>query len=197
MNPTITQIVIIDDHPIVAQGLKETLDSDRFSIRHVTPDADCLTDTPSLFIIELELGTCTGFEIIERILSLSPHHRILVYTMHKKPWIIDTLHGLGIDGAVSKSEPLDTLRRAVAAIIDGDTYFSPAFSGTPAGGSSKKLSAREIEVIHHICRGLTSKEIADAMSISINTVNTYRRRLLTKLGTANTAELICQTKGVI
>lgn len=197
----ISHILIIDDHPIVAQGIADILsDLQDITVEHISPDTPAY-QRPVLYIIDLELGDITGFDIIERIRQNNPTQKILVYTMHDEPWVKARLHAMDVDGAVAKSESPAILLEAVKAILDGTIYFSPAFTIPPDTGAESshthELSTREKEVIRYICNGLTSDDIAEKMYLSINTINTYRRRIMTKLNVSNTAELIFQTKGLI
>lgn len=193
-------IAILDDHPIVAQGIADVLHTiPGVKCRHTTP-TDAANGTFTLYIIDLEMGDTTGFEIIASLRKTAPDCRILVYTMHEEPWVGTKIHQMGVDGAVSKTEPLPILRAAVQAVLNGQKYFSPAFeqpAAPPPGGSVPELSTREQEVLRLITQGLTSEQIATRMCLSHNTVQTYRRRLMGKFNVSNVAQLIYNTKGLI
>lgn len=121
--------------------------------------------------------------------------------MHEEPWIKARINSLDVDGAVSKSEPLTQLRRAVLAIMDGEKYFSEVFARRSEWNTDcetgKDMSEREREVLRLICSGCTSEEIARGMHLSVNTVLTYRKRLLDKFDATNTAQLTFLAKGFI
>lgn len=199
----IERIIVVDDHPVVTQGIMEILSGignvkiiDGTKEEHITPP-----HRKSLYIIDLELGHRSGFDKIIRLRQSTPGCRVLVYTMHEEPWIKARINSLDVDGAVSKSEPLTQLRRAVLAIMDGEKYFSEVFARRSEWNTDsetgKDMSEREREVLRLICSGCTSEEIAMAMHLSVNTVLTYRKRLLDKFDATNTAQLTFLAKGFI
>lgn len=200
----IERIIVVDDHPVVTQGIMEILSGignvkiiDGTKEEHITPPRY----HNSLYIIDLELGHGSGFDEIVRLLQTAPGCKVLVYTMHEEPWIKARINSLDVDGAVSKSEPLTQLRRAVLAIMDGEKYFSEVFARRSEWNTDcetgKDMSEREREVLRLICSGCTSEEIARGMHLSVNTVLTYRKRLLDKFDATNTAQLTFLAKGFI
>lgn len=197
------RIIVIDDHPIVAQGIME--------IAHTCPDIGTVSlghkDEPphpdAIYIIDLELGhgDGNGFDIIERLTAEIPAKRILIYTMHEEPWVKAKICSLPIGGAVLKTEPVSLLRDAMEKLIHGATYFSPAFlhqrEAHTAYDPTTEISERERQVLKLLCQGYTSQRIASQLNLSINTVQTYRRRVMEKFNATNVAELIYQTKGFV
>lgn len=194
-------VVVLDDHPIVAGGIV-ALVRNMPDISGVSCGAPA-TGAPSghtLYIVDLEMGPDSGFDVIQRLLD-TPGTHILVYTMHDEPWIKARLRQYPIDGAVAKSEPISMLRDAVESILHGRRYFSPVFHTDADEAVSltpkSDISGREREVLRLLCCGLTSEQIATQLCVSVNTVKTYRRRLLDKFNVGNVAELIYQAKGFI
>lgn len=194
-------ILILDDHPIVAQGIRDIVSAlpGVASAEVISNNID--SAKAFLYIVDLELGQGNGFDVIYRLRKADPTCHILVYTMHDEPWIKANLHRHAVDGAVAKSEPISMLREAVAAIINGKKYFSPAFAynlvDVMESQISGTISERERQVLKALYEGDTSDEISKRMGLSLNTIQTYRRRLLEKFNVSNTAQLIYVTKGLI
>lgn len=214
-----TEIFIIDDHPIVARGIAELIKNraqiatNPSTLGHYCDFTSLPASTNPIFIVDLELGNdINGFDIIDRIRRQSPDAKILIYTMHEEPWVKANILDLPVQGAVAKNESVETLLEAVRKIAAGSTFFSPAFNPLPSDtanstdgkkspGVGKKshpsLSERERQVLKMLCDGATSEQIADSLCLSINTVQTYRRRIMDKFGVNNVARLIYQTKGLV
>lgn len=198
-------VVVLEDHPIVAQGICDIVSAIKgvkSAVIASPADEDTAPGTATtLYIVDLELGDGSGFDLIERLRRDGSNARILVYTMHEESWIKKRLQLYEIDGAVAKSEPVALLREAVAAIVEGERYFSPAFAPDNEGQASAQqgsaVSDREKQVLRLICAGDTSEDISRKLGLSLNTVHTYRRRLLEKFNVANTAQLVYVTKGLI
>lgn len=209
-NKTIYKVLIVDDHPIVAQGIKrivssiedvectEVGNSEQLKLLLDSTDADF-----DLCVMDLELPGVDGFELIELLHRQMPHCRILIYTMHDEIWYVARLAQVGmrmyVSGAVSKSAHIDELRLAIQQIKGGGEYFSEAFlrlTQREKGDnlSVPRLSNREYEVIVLLSKGLSTTEIADRLFLSVNTIQTYRRRLLDKFQAKNVAELISKWK---
>lgn len=126
--PTLS-VLLADDHEIVLQGVKRIVDQ----IPLVGPVAISLwgedavqqveTRTFDLCLMEIEMTRCDGFELIERIQSVSSATRIIVYTMHEEPWTIHKLTQCGVHGIVSKSSRAEELSRALDCVLAGGCYL--------------------------------------------------------------------------
>ncbi len=200
-------VLALDDHPVVLEGLKHLLTALHGDIacEGVTTSAALHRQLEEgrcfdLFILDLELPDGDGFAEIATIRRHCPHAAILIYTMHEEPWVVARLAQLDIQGIVSKGSPVGTLAEAVATIRNGGTFYNETFLKqmqeklTAATIETPEFSTREREVLQGICQGLTTKQIADSMYRSTNTVGTYRRRLMSKLGVHNVAQLIAKAQ---
>ena len=212
---TTYRIISLDDHPMVIEGLSHILLSLEGISHKGLSKASELTQLLregqcyDLFILDLELPDADGFEVLSSIRRHCPEAAILIYTMHEEPWILARLARLDIQGVVSKSQPVTILVRAIEAIRGGGTCFSENFlqmfrqldgSATQTAdkaGMKIALSDREQEVLRCIANGLTTAQIAEALFLSQNTVGTYRKRLMTKFGTHNVAQLISKARDYI
>lgn len=205
MNKKTYKLLVVDDHPIVAEGIV-ALASRQENV--VCRSADCLetlkqvagTERFDLCIIDLELPGANGFQAIQYLHSQIPECRILIYTMHEEPWTVARLSEAAIDGAVSKNANIGELDAAIRQIKGGGRYFSRAFAELQqdelkhAMHKVPVLSKREKEVLTCLSQGLSTAQIAQTLFLSPNTVQTYRKRLLEKLEARNVAELVCKGK---
>lgn len=121
--------------------------------------------------------------------------------MHEDPWVIAKLSALPIHGAVSKNDDIGELPRAVTALLNEEKHFSRAFLELNKHGAHAsmphvlpELSAREKEILACLSQGMNTEDISRALFISVNTVKTYRKRLMEKLEARNVAELVSKGK---
>lgn len=201
------KILVVDDHPIVSAGIQD-IASRLEGVRCMKADnkkslqQTLEKETFDLCIVDLELQGTNGFQLIDMLSSRNAPGCILVYTMHEEPWIIAKLATLDIHGAVSKNDGTDKLLTAIKTIKNGGKYFGGAFTElangktrTPETVMPSELSVREKEVLTGLSQGMNTSEIAQSLFISDNTVQTYRKRLMTKLNARNVAELVYKAKG--
>ena len=198
------RILVIDDHPIVAEGiiaLASQLEEVTCKGATCAKDVEQLTlkERFDLCIIDLELPDMNGFQLISHLHSRIPECGILIYTMHEEPWIIAKLSTLNINGAVSKNASTSELRDAIS---NGTRYFSNVFSELDKEKQNTlphalpELSRREKEVLAYLSQGLSTSEISQLLFLSINTIQTYRKRLMEKLEAKNVAELVYKGKSL-
>ena len=207
---TTYSILALDDHPMVLEGLKHLLTANLNNI-----NCDGVTTTAALhdllnngrcydlFILDLELPDGDGFAEIARIRHHCPKAAILIYTMHEEPWVVARLARLDIQGVVSKAKPVNSLADAVETIRGGGVFCNEEFlkqmRNNINDGQTEVavLSNREQQVLHGICQGKTTQEIASSIFLSTNTVGTYRRRLMNKFGVHNVAQLIAKAQKLL
>lgn len=203
------RILVIDDHPIVAEGiiaLASQLEGVACKGATCAKDVEQLTlkERFDLCIIDLELPDMNGFQLISHLHSRIPECGILIYiyTMHEEPWIIAKLSTLNINGAVSKNASTSELRDAISTLKNGTRYFSNVFSELDKEKQNTlphalpELSRREKEVLAYLSQGLSTSEISQLLFLSINTIQTYRKRLMEKLEAKNVAELVYKGKSL-
>lgn len=200
------RILVIDDHPIVAEGiiaLASQLEGVTCKGATCAKDVEQLTlkERFDLCIIDLELPDMNGFQLISHLHSQIPECGILI-TMHEEPWIIAKLSTLNINGAVSKNASTSELRDAISTLKNGTRYFSNVFSELDKEKQNTlphalpELSRREKEVLAYLSQGLSTSEISQLLFLSINTIQTYRKRLMEKLEAKNVAELVYKGKSL-
>ena len=138
-----------------------------------------------------------GLEAARSILRRAPLTRIILLTMHtEQPYVVESLK-IGVKGYVLKTQAADELLDAIQSVIEGRTYLSPGISGSVVeamvagvGLPVDPLSAREREVLQLISEGNTTKEVANALGISVKTAETHRTNVMRKLDVHETAGLV-------
>ena len=202
------KVIIVDDHRLFRMGLKSAFRSDYPDICIVGEAEsgevlfDVLAATPAdLVLLDINLpGGISGVETARRLRSEYPDVKILAISAEDAAETIHAMLDAGIDGFISKQKgDHDELAAAMRSIMEGVEYFGRDITAIIFGVyvSKKKttdvtpeFSDREREVIEHCRDGLLCKEIADRMGVSINTVNTYKKRIFQKLGMNTTAEVV-------
>jgi DNA-binding NarL/FixJ family response regulator len=199
------RILVVDDHRIVCEGLAVLLD--RESDIHVVGSAMTGEEAVlaarrlrlDMIVMDLVLPGMNGIDAARRILSEFPRIRIVVLSACDAAEHVRRSLRAGACGYVLKTAMAAELLSAVKVVAAGGRYLSPAIADSFAGGvlttalrksPLEQLSARENEVLRRIVAGSTSAEIAEHLSLSRKTVDTYRSRMMVKLGVANRSELI-------
>lgn len=204
------KILALDDHPVVLEGLIHLLTSMPNTTCQGITNIDMLTDTLygngefDLLILDLELPNIDGFEVIKDVRERWGQVAILIYTMHEEPWLLARLARLDIQGVVSKNRPISDLVEAVNTIRQGGTSFSEAFLEQLKQVQTKNdvlkssppftLPEGEMKVLQCLSKGMKTKEIAETLYLSENTVGTYRHRLMVRFDVHNVVQLLAAAR---
>ena len=204
---TKTKIILADDHVLIRQGLKKLIEENK-ALEVIGEAGDGLelldvldSTAPDLIILDISMPQLRGIEVINEVKRIYPKVRILMITMHKSEQYFLCAMAAGADGYLLKEDSDNELLSAIDVVMQGEMYISPhlaeEFSDEVIRNYREKgvfpcetLTNREIEVLKLVAEGLTSKEIAELLSISIRTVEHHRANLLKKLNLKNTADLI-------
>ena len=201
------RILIIDDHEITRKGYAylfgEEMDMEICGEAGSALDGLALIPTaePDLVITDITLEGMSGLELIKHLNAQYPALPVLVVSMHSESLYAERALRAGARGYLMKREVGRAVVKAVRCILDGGLYVSEQMNKVIlrqfAGGrvdeqrpAVDRLSDRELEVLEHLGRGLKTREIAEAMMISPNTVDTFRARIKEKLGLGSGAELL-------
>jgi two-component system response regulator NreC len=202
------RIFIVDDHAVLRAGLRllmQTCD-DMEVVGEAGDVAEALaqlrTVQPDIVTLDLSMPGGHGLKGIEKVREAAPGSRVIVLTMHDDPAYLRTALAMGTSGYVVKSVADTELISAIRAVHQGrvfvDARSSTAVSGTTAQTGTaiqtespviKKLSTREWEVLGFIAQGHTNQAVADRLDLSVKTVESYRGRLMEKLGLKTRADL--------
>lgn len=199
------RILVVDDHSLVREGLSLLLERGKGHtiVGSVSSAEEAIRTAqrlkPDVIIMDLVLPMLNGIDAARTILNERPCTRIIVLSAYHTSEHVNRALRAGALGYVLKTSASAELLSAVKAVTAGNHYVSPAIAaqfadGLPADSIPKspfdRLSPRERDVLRRIVAGSTSSDIALRLSLSPKTVDTYRGRMMVKLGVANRSELI-------
>ena len=198
-------ILIVDDHTLIRETWSFLLGrNDNFEVISEVGDGQTAIEIardkrPNIVLLDINMSPLNGFDVLKMIRKLSPGSKVIGVSMHSQPAYAKKMLRLGARGYVTKNSPRQEMLDAIAEVNKGNIYICQEVKNilsdqmlgdedTTAG--LNQLSEREMEVINQIRDGLSSKEIADKLGISIKTVEVHRHNILKKLKFKNTASLI-------
>lgn len=205
MGPTL--VVLADDHALLRDMLKERLEATgRFKVVAATADADsaleaALRNRAHILVLDIDMPGRDAFDAASVVRSASPSTAVLFLSSHYHDRYIQRAIELGARGYVLKTRPPEEIVEAIRSVAAGGASFSQEVMDRliiePKGvrlndGSSTKLSQlsdREMEVLRYIAAGLSKKEIADKMHLSVKTVQNHADRMMQKIDIHDRVEL--------
>lgn len=200
------RIVIVDDHPIMRQGLVEIINRESdLEVRGEAQDAHqalrLIEDLkPDLILVDISLKGISGIDLIKDIKAHHPDLPALVVTMHEEPRYAERALRAGARGYITKREKGEKLIAAIRRVLSGEIYLDETMvpkllselaegAGGQADTPSSLLSKRELEVFRLIGQGHDSHEIAERMRVNIKTIEVYRSSIKKKLKLRSAVEL--------
>lgn len=200
------RVLIVDDHALMAEGLRAMLEPEHDVVGVVADGADVLagveTHRPDIVLLDLSLPHRSGLEIAAELRKGHPGVRVLIVTMHADRIYADEAIKLGASGYVLKLARAEELRHAIAEALQGRQYVTPLLSESglqheehlrPRGLQEPGLAAltdRQREVLRLIARGETTQAIASELHVSTRSVEFHRARIKRVLGLSSTAALV-------
>lgn len=192
------KVLIVDDHPMVAEGIQSILESydDIRVVGSLTDGREAVEQmrqlAPDVVLMDLNMPRLGGLSATELILEQNPATRIVILTMHDSPEYISSALSHGAVGYILKDVPTDEIKQAIDAVMQGKTYLCTGAAGSlnPKGaGARESLTGREQTILLELAQGKSNKEVAQALDISVRTVETHRKNIKRKLGISSTAGL--------
>jgi len=200
------KIFIVEDHPIFRDGISQLInkEDDMFVVGGCETSPECLKylkdNQPDLIIVDITLKDSRGIELTKEIKKTYPALPVLILSMHEELIFADRVLKAGARGYMTKREATTKVIDAIRRVIQGkiyicDTMIDHFLERSITGGQNfnsspvEKLSEREFEVFNLIGKGMTNRSIAEVLSVSTNTISTYRERIKEKLNLQNNAEL--------
>lgn len=201
----VRRVLLVDDHPIVRQGLSriianepgltvcgeaETVREARQAVRDLKPD---------VVVVDLSLKEGDGIELVRELRAHHPALPLLVLSMHDESVYAGRLLAAGANGYIMKHAASEQFIGALRQVLEGGTYLSETARASRAGqggrgGSPRSpvdaLSNRELQVLQMVGRGLSSRQVAEALHLSVKTVEAHRQRIKGKLGLRTGAQLV-------
>jgi DNA-binding NarL/FixJ family response regulator len=194
-------ILIVDDHPLMAGGLQDSLPSTlqfQSVLAHSVLESFTALENRSfdLLIVDYRLQDGTGLEIIKRARKVNVKACILITSFEESGIFREALR-LGCLGLLMKTSGSEKLKKCIEEVLSGNKYLDPKIEQMvmqqQLGASTTSeivLTSREKEVIFKIAEGLNTTKIAEVLFISENTVESHRKHIIQKTGAKNSAELI-------
>ncbi len=204
------KVLLVDDHAVLRAGLRALMsgEPDMEVIGDVATGADALVEIarhkPDVAVVDITMPGMSGIELIGRIRKEHPGTRALALTMHDDAAYARAVLAAGGSGHVVKDADASILLGAIRAVYRGRTFVELGEKGghggeTPelltwAGGAARRrrelLSPREWQILELLAQGHTNREISERLPISVKTVETYRSRIVDKLGLRSRAEIV-------
>ncbi len=198
-------ILIADDHKLIRETWTYILNSDpRFQVVAECGDSEEAVELakqkrPHIVLMDINMTPINGFEATEKIRKVSPGSKIIGVSMHSQPAYAKKMLQVGAKGYVTKNSSREEMFKAIMEVFRGNKYVCDEIKtiiseqlldenqDTP---NINSLTEREIQIINHIREGLSSKEIAAKLKISLKTVEVHRHNILKKLKLKNSASLV-------
>jgi len=192
----VIRLLIVDDHPMVREGLRSMLAGERMEIVGEAANGreavQTLTETsPDVVLLDLELPDTNGLTLLRRIREIAPDVQVLVLTMHEDPARVRQAVQAGAAGYVLKGVDRAELLASVRAVTTGESVLDPRLlravievtdAGRTPASSAQTLSAIELDLLRLVADGLTNRQIGARLNWSQATVKKYVQRVLEKLG---------------
>jgi DNA-binding NarL/FixJ family response regulator len=199
-----SKILITDDHPMIRDGMRKLLENNlpKISIDEASNGAECLKllmkNKYDLLILDVDMPGRSGLEVLAYIKDTGVSVKTLVFSMHPEEQLAVRVFKLGGYGYISKLSNEENILTAVNAIISGRKHITPEIAermvdileNPETTSPIEALSSRELQTVRLLAAGKSISEISDELSLSVNTISTYRSRILEKLGLKTTAEII-------
>jgi DNA-binding NarL/FixJ family response regulator len=201
------RVLIVDDHPIVRQGLRRLIEAE--PDLEVCGEAEAVRDAkalvrelrPDIVIVDISLKQGDGLELLKDIRAHYPTLPVLVLSMHDEAVYAERMLSAGASGYIMKHAASDQFIVALRRVLDGGIYVSEAVGSKMiekfAAGSAyvsanpvDSLTNRELQVLHMIGKGLSTRQTAETLNLSIKTVESHRQRIKRKLSLTNSAQLM-------
>ncbi len=195
-------VLLVDDHRLVREALRHALAREEgVCVVGETGEGSAAIDwvrrqPPDVVVLDIGLPDLNGIEVAARIREVAEGTRIVALSAYADKRFVTEMLRAGASAFVSKASAGTELMTAIRAVASGGSYFSPDVAGAllrevqgPGEGGEARLGRREREVLRLIAQGLRSQGIAEALHVSVATVEVHRRNLMRKLGLRSVAEL--------
>lgn len=200
------RILIADDHAVLQAGLESMLnaESDMLVVGAAADGFACIRQAtalrPDVILLDINMPNCNGLDALSQLRTQAVHSKVLVLTMHDDPLYLRQVMSAGAAGYVLKQAAGNELLAAIRAVHEGGVYLHPAHAKlllSPAGPAAPAsiatprtaaqqrfdtLSEREAQLFRLVALGYRNQEIADELVLSVKTVETYKSRMMDKLG---------------
>lgn len=189
---------IADDHTMLTEGLVEAINSyDKVHVSSTFATLEQCRRTlsvrmPDVLLLDISMPDGSGIDFCREVVAAYSSVKVIAISSHDEYSIIQKMMSSGAHGYVLKNISVPELVAAVISVYHGEPYVCEEVKGIMAKGASEEIYLTEVErkILRLLCEGLTNAEIADRIYLSHETVNWYRKRLLSKFNVKNTAALV-------
>lgn len=193
-----TRVLIVDDHPMVAEGIRSLLESyeDLEIVGTLGNGQDAVDQaarlSPDVILMDLNMPGLSGLNATEMILEECPETRVVILSMHDSPEYISTALSHGARGYILKDVPTEEIHTAIETVMAGGEYLCTGAKGSlqpKISDGRETLTSREQTILLELAQGQSNKDVANTLNISVRTVETHRKNIKRKLGISSTAGL--------
>jgi DNA-binding NarL/FixJ family response regulator len=201
-----TRVFVVDDHPIVRQGLAQLINQEADLVvcgqaEDARTTLECLEPArPDIMIVDVSLEGPDGIELLKEIRSRDSRLPVLILSMHDEWLYAERALRAGANGYIMKQEATEMVLTAIRRIMSGEIYVSDRMArkmvqqfvgaGASKQSSIEDLTDRELEVFRLVGQGLSTRQIAERLHLSVKTVETYYAHIKDKLSLKNARELV-------
>lgn len=210
MNPPKIKLLIVDDHPVLREGIKTVLElTKQFEVVSQTDDGSQAPElisltNPDIVLMDIRMDKMDGISAARQVKKHHPETRILLLTMYDDEEYIREALEIGVEGYILKMSDMKDVVKAIKAVYEDETFYDPKITKSVAekahSGSIRTnyeetlkqydLTKREIEIATYIVNGYSYQQIAEILFISPYTVYNHKKNIFTKLNIKKTNELI-------
>lgn len=203
------KILIADDHPLIAKGIKDTLETNtNISVVGILPNGKEAIEyieksQIDILLLDIDMPVMNGIDCATTLLQKKTDIKIIMLSMHQDAYTIKKVMDLGVNGYLLKTISCEELLFAIKKVYDGESYFNADVTKALLNTTTTKLNRlptdsplvndltkREKEIIKLVCKGLSNTEIGEKLFISHKTVDTHRTNIMRKLGVHNAISLV-------
>ena len=197
------RVLIAEDHTLVSEGLEVMLSSsDEVELAGIAPTGEAAVDLASkeevdVVLMDVNLGeSMNGIESTRHIKTSAPDTKVLILSMFTDPGTVAEAIKAGADGYLSKGASRDAMIQAIQDVARGRSVLDPNVTegifGRIGGKDPGALTDRELSVLQHLTNGESTKEIAQEMHVSEETIKTYLKNVFKKLGVRDRTEAVAE-----
>jgi len=202
-------VVLVDDHTVVRDGIKAILEREGSNINVVGEAANgkealeiSVSEKIDIYVLDISMPEMNGIDTAEALMKRDPSTKIIILSMYDNRNFVDKVLKTGVKGYLLKENASDEVVRAIHEVAEGKFYLSPKISnivvsgyvsqGAPEKVKKEKslLTKREKQILQFIAEGLSAREIAEKLKLSVNTVHVHRRSIMRKLNIHKQTNLV-------
>ena len=200
------KVLLADDHGIVRAGIRSVIERQNIKVICEADNGEevfrkIIGNEPDIFILDISMPVLNGLETAERLIRDGNNRKIIILSMHDEKTYVEKAVKVGVKGYILKESAIDEIYKAITEVNKGNFYISPKVSQYIINGflfnnmsddekESSNLTIREKEVLQMIAEGLSSKEIAVKLCLSLNTVQVHRKNIMRKCDVHKGTDLV-------